>query len=94
MNLFIGSADELYGPITTIRRDGRIHKHIPWTAFALKPRDWERVNDTRVIISVGPAMAQAASHWLTTSRDERMLMTYSNIFQTKSGQLCGVRSLQ
>ncbi|KAG1734796.1 hypothetical protein EDB19DRAFT_1910923 [Suillus lakei] len=25
-------------------------KHIPWTAFALKTSDWERMNDTQIII--------------------------------------------
>ncbi|KAF9222249.1 hypothetical protein BS17DRAFT_639695, partial [Gyrodon lividus] len=48
---FINSADELYGPITTIRRNGSVVKHIPWTAFSFKPSDWDRVNDTRTIIS-------------------------------------------
>ncbi|KAG1719713.1 hypothetical protein EDB19DRAFT_1647826, partial [Suillus lakei] len=51
INLFVSSADELFGPITSIRRHGRVTKHIPWTAFALKTLDWERVNDTRIIIS-------------------------------------------
>ncbi|KIK76895.1 hypothetical protein PAXRUDRAFT_109980, partial [Paxillus rubicundulus Ve08.2h10] len=62
INLFISSVNKLYGPITTIRHDRHIHKHIPWTAFVLKPLDWERVNDTKVVISVGHTMSQAASH--------------------------------
>ncbi|KAF9235988.1 hypothetical protein BU15DRAFT_33596, partial [Melanogaster broomeanus] len=48
---FLSSADELYGPITTIRRNGRVTKHIPWTAFSLKASDWERINDTRSVIA-------------------------------------------
>lgn len=51
INLFVSSADELYGPITTIRRDGHV-KHIPWTAFVLKPHDWDRVQDLRTIITI------------------------------------------
>lgn len=52
INMFINTADELFGPITTIRRNGRLVKHIPWTAFTFKNADWERVNDTREIIAV------------------------------------------
>ncbi|KAF9220021.1 hypothetical protein BS17DRAFT_759993 [Gyrodon lividus] len=51
INLFINSADELYGLITTIRQNGSVVKHIPWTAFSFKPSDWDRVNDTRTVIS-------------------------------------------
>ena len=53
INLFVGSADELFGPITTIRgsRDGQVAKSIPWTAFSLLPADWEHVKDMRAIIS-------------------------------------------
>ena len=51
INLFINSADELFGPITTIRCPGLITKQIPWMAFAFKTGDWERVNDIRTIIA-------------------------------------------
>ncbi|KAG1894177.1 uncharacterized protein F5891DRAFT_961987 [Suillus fuscotomentosus] len=51
INLFVSSADELFGPITSIRCHGWVTKHIPWTAFALKTSDWERMNNTRIIIS-------------------------------------------
>ncbi|KAN0081296.1 hypothetical protein V8E55_008920 [Tylopilus felleus] len=50
INMFINSADELYGPITTVRNNGRA-KRIPWTNFTLLTRDWERVHDTRSVIS-------------------------------------------
>ena len=49
--MFISSADELFGPITSIRRPGYPVKHIPWTAFAIKSSDWERANDTHAILS-------------------------------------------
>jgi hypothetical protein len=52
INLFIQSADSLYRPITTIRRDGEVEKKIPWSAFALSERDWERVADARDILKV------------------------------------------
>jgi hypothetical protein len=48
--MFIQSADTLYGPITTIRRNGHIEKKIPWSAFALTEADWERVADARDIL--------------------------------------------
>ncbi|KAF8487806.1 hypothetical protein F5888DRAFT_1624190, partial [Russula emetica] len=47
---FLRSADSLYGPITTIRRNGHVEKKIPWSAFALTERDWERVADARDIL--------------------------------------------
>jgi len=52
IKLFIASADELYGPITVIRRDGHIIKKIPWSAFQLKEVDWCRVLDTKTILAV------------------------------------------
>jgi hypothetical protein len=50
INLFLQSADTLYGPITIIRRNGRIEKKIPWSAFALTEQDWDRVADARDIL--------------------------------------------
>jgi hypothetical protein len=38
--LFLASADEMYGPITTLCWDNRISKHIPWSAFELMDLDW------------------------------------------------------
>lgn len=35
INLFVASGDERFGSITTLRRDGRVVKHIPWSAFKL-----------------------------------------------------------
>ncbi|KIK74143.1 hypothetical protein PAXRUDRAFT_171346 [Paxillus rubicundulus Ve08.2h10] len=46
INLFISSADELFGPITTIRCNGMVSKHISWTEFMFKASNWEHVNDT------------------------------------------------
>ncbi|KAG1749057.1 uncharacterized protein EDB91DRAFT_1040623, partial [Suillus paluster] len=48
---FVNSADELFGPMTTIRRTGQAVKRIPWTAFSFKTTDWERINDAHAIIS-------------------------------------------
>ncbi|KAF8221475.1 hypothetical protein L208DRAFT_1074551, partial [Tricholoma matsutake] len=51
VDLFVTSADQLYGPITTLRREGRIVKKILWSAFKLSNRDWMRVLDTRNILA-------------------------------------------
>jgi hypothetical protein len=50
--VFLTSADEMYGPITTLRHNNRIVKHIPWTAFKLSDQDWYRVVDARDILRV------------------------------------------
>jgi hypothetical protein len=49
--LFISFANELFGPITSIRCPGYPVKHIPWATFTIKSCDWERVNDTHTILS-------------------------------------------
>ena len=50
----MASADEMYGPITTLRRDKQPVKHIPWAAFKLVEADWKRVIDARDILGVSP----------------------------------------
>ena len=46
------SADEMYGPITTLCANNRLVKHIPWSAFKLSDQDWHRVVDARDILRV------------------------------------------
>jgi hypothetical protein len=36
-----------------LRHDRRVVKHIPWTAFKLREKDWEHVIDVRDILQVG-----------------------------------------
>jgi hypothetical protein len=51
--LFLTLADELYGPITTLRSNtNQVIKHIPWTAFKMVEQDWVRVVDARDILHV------------------------------------------
>lgn len=50
--IFLTSADEMYGPITTLRRNNRVVKHIPWSAFKMTDNDWNRVIDARDILGV------------------------------------------
>jgi len=52
INLFITTADQWYGPITTIHSHGHILKHIPWTAFTITGNDWERVKEVSEILAV------------------------------------------
>ena len=53
------SVDEIYGPITTLRRDGHIVKHIPWSAFKMSDRDRQRVLDARDILAVSNVLIDA-----------------------------------
>ncbi|KAF8068687.1 hypothetical protein FPV67DRAFT_1394377, partial [Lyophyllum atratum] len=48
---FVVHADQLYGPITTQRANGKITKKILWTDFALTDSDWERVDEAREILT-------------------------------------------
>ncbi|KAM6489938.1 hypothetical protein JOM56_014517, partial [Amanita muscaria] len=47
---FISSVDQLYGPITVKRQEGRINKKIPWSAFVLLDSDWRRIRDAKDIL--------------------------------------------
>jgi hypothetical protein len=78
INLFVNSADELYGPITTIRRESCIRERIRWSAFALKPSDWERVQDMRAVISVRPSHTCCDSDQVSLTSTHRMRTTSSN----------------
>ena len=64
INLFINSADELFGLITTIWCPGLPAKQIPWTSFSFKAVDWDRVNDIHAIIADANNIQQYFSHEL------------------------------
>ncbi|KAG6814853.1 hypothetical protein H0H87_007008, partial [Tephrocybe sp. NHM501043] len=49
--LFLNGADELFGPITTLRKKGQIVKHIEWATFKLVDEDWACVGNTRDILT-------------------------------------------
>jgi hypothetical protein len=53
INLFLSLADQLYGPITTIRQNNHLVKKIPWSVFRLSDDDWQLVYDTKSILVVG-----------------------------------------
>jgi hypothetical protein len=48
----VSSADEMYGPITTLQHDNPLMKHISWSAFKMVESNWMRVIDTRDILAV------------------------------------------
>jgi hypothetical protein len=58
----VASADEKFGPITTVRRDQQPVKHIPWAAFKMVEADWKRVIDARDILGVSPDSCQFHSY--------------------------------
>ena len=62
INLFINSADELFGPITIIHCTGFPPQKIPWMAFRFDPKDWEHVNNVHLIISDTNSLQQYFSH--------------------------------
>ena len=64
INLFINSANELFGPIMTIQHPGLPAKQIPWTSFSFKAADWDHVNDIRAIIADANNIQQYFSHEL------------------------------
>ena len=78
INLFINSADELFGPITTIWRAGLPAKQIPWTTFSFKASDWERINDICTIVADANNIQQYFSHelWPTLWR---MIPTFEEL---------------
>lgn len=58
INRFVAIADELFGPITVIRKDGRIDKKIHWLAFKFSDQDWARVGDCKAILEVRRSILQ------------------------------------
>ena len=52
MGVFVTSANEMYGPITTLCANNCLVKHIPWSAFKLSDQDWHRVVDACDILGV------------------------------------------
>lgn len=88
INLFLQSADTLYGPITTIRRNGRIEKKIPWSVFALTDQDWERVADARDILKVNPCPFYRSE--TTDKCNDRIQTTSKSYSRPNSSPRCGV----
>jgi len=88
--LFIAAADELYEPITVLRRDRRIVKKIPWSAFKISEVDWIRVLDAKSILEV----RSSSSSSLSTAyiKINRIPITFSNTSLLKSNLRYGAPS--
>lgn len=52
INHFISTADQRFGPMTTLRKNGKVIKHIPWGAAKMSRADWQRVADVRDVLEV------------------------------------------
>jgi len=78
----------MYGPITTVRRENRVVKDIPWSAFKMMDTDWTRVVDARDILGVGKSLN---SHLTLINESVRILTESSNISPPKSSQPSGGR---
>ncbi|KAG5649809.1 hypothetical protein H0H81_001913 [Sphagnurus paluster] len=50
IKLFISSADEMFGPITIICKNGKIVKKILWLAFKFTDQDWKQVEEVHAIL--------------------------------------------
>jgi hypothetical protein len=83
----VTSADEMYGPITTLRRDKQPVKHIPWAAFKLVEADWKRVIDARDILGVSPVIFILLEG--LTYRSLRIRTVFSNTSPLKRSQHSG-----
>ena len=47
----------MYGPITMVRHDGHLVKHILWTAFKMLDLDWRRVVGVQDILEVSISLS-------------------------------------
>lgn len=88
IGLFLSTADEIFGPITTLRRDNRVVKHVPWSAFKLGDSDWERVVDVRDILNVCDFFCSLFE--IIFTHIYRTLIKFSNTFLPKKNPLFGV----
>ncbi len=59
--MFLNIVDHQFSPITTLHKNGKIVKKIPWSAFRLSNADWQRVKlctellDVSAISVMGPS---------------------------------------
>ena len=74
IKLFVASADELYGPITTIKKDGRLIKTIPWSAFQAEKQDWARVVDVKNILAVSSKQFVYGCQLMPNTKDSNSVL--------------------
>jgi len=66
---FVATADQMFGPMTTVRSNGRVVKKIPWSAFRFSNRDWSRVLDAVNILAVRVSLISLLVHCLGYQAD-------------------------
>lgn len=81
INLFVSCADDLFGPITTVRRNNRLVKTINWTAFRLSEADWELVNRVSAILGVSYIVSNMHSAEFIYERVGRQLRPANFLIQ-------------
>ena len=90
INLFVATANQCYGPITTIWRDGQVVKHIPWSAFHFSKTDWECVLEASHILAVSDVLSSwQYQNWHVN----RILIEFSNPFLLRKSRHFGEHSL-
>ncbi len=72
IDAFVATADLKFGPITQIRKNGKVVKKIPWAAFQLSEADWERVKLCSDILAV-------STHWLLRPHSLRTQSFYRTL---------------
>jgi hypothetical protein len=85
---FVATADQMFGPITTVRKEGRVIKNIPWIAFRFSNRDWSRVLDAKNILEVRFYMLFTCCLRLTDVT--RTQIKFSISFPQRNNLPCGV----
>src|SRR5271155_1531265 len=78
----------MYGPITMLRRDNRVVKHIPWSAFKPTDADWNRVIDARDILGVRISQPLIFI-WIETDTLSRTRITSSSTSLQRNNPLFG-----
>ncbi len=76
--LFVATADQRFGPITTIRGNSHIKKHIPWTAFTFSDDDWKRVREAADLLAVRYAVPLSQDYVLTLVQDSNRIQQASS----------------
>jgi len=78
----------MYGPITTLRRDNRVVKHIPWSAFKMTDADWNWVIDARDILGVRIS-EPLIFIWIETDTSSRTQIASSSASLRRNNPLFG-----
>ena len=87
MGLFVTSADAMYSPITTLQRNNRLVKRIPWSAFKMSDQDWTQVVDAHDILGVSTLNFMSVMNALPSVR---IPIEFNSTFPLKNTQHSGV----